>query len=78
MSDIFDELVKYKNHEKEKISELKNKEFYKNYKEHCTNIVNSYFQTKAYTEDQKEINFGEDLFNNNSDNNNGQHLHIDE
>ena len=70
MAEQFEELNQY-NHEKEKINNLKSSESYKYYDEQCTNIVNSYFQTEAFTVDQQEINIGENLdaFN---DNNNGQ------
>ena len=70
MAEQFEELNQY-NREKEKINILKSSESYKYYDEYCTNIVNSYFQTEAFTVDQQEINIGENLdaFN---DNNNGQ------
>ena len=78
MSDNFDELD-FKSHEKKKIREMNNDENYKKFDGFCDDIVNSYFKTQAYTENQQEINFGEDLFNNNNnDNNNGQNFHIDE
>ena len=71
MAELFDELNHF-NHEKEKINEFESDENYKSYDKHCTNIVNSYFQTQAYTVNQEEINIGDNLDEFNNNDNNGQ------